>query len=101
MCVANSVSSGRIEITLNIGLRDGDQDTPLSLALWTGQLDVAIKVLDAGADLECISTDSGMNLLYRAIIREQPLACLFLLDHGANFRRRLTRERERKREKYY
>ena len=69
---------------------------------------MAIKVLDAGADLECISNDTGMNLLYRAIIREQASACLFLLDYGANFKRRLMgerggrergRERERDRER--
>ena len=80
---------GRLEIELNIGLSDGAEETPLSLALWTNQLEVALKLIDSGADLECPRRD-GNTLLYYAIVREQASACLFLLNHGANYKKRLV-----------
>ena len=81
-------SSGKIEISLNVGLKDGGDETPLSLSLWTNQLEIALNLLDSGADIECQRESDNMTLLYQAIVREQPTACLFLLDHGSNFRRR-------------
>ena len=86
--MTESSSSGKLEITLNVGLKDGGDETPLSLALWTGQLNIALKILDSGADIECQRERDGMTLLYQAIVREQSNSCLFLLDHGANFRKR-------------
>lgn len=77
-----------LKISLNVGLKDGGEETPLSLALWTGQMDIALKLLDSGADIECQRESDKMTLLYQAIVREQSTSCLFLLDHGANFRLR-------------
>lgn len=81
-------SSGKLEISLNVGLKDGTEETPLSLALWTNQMEIALKLLDCGADIECQREKDDMSLLYLAIVREVPSACLFLLDHGANFKQR-------------
>lgn len=81
-------SSGKLVIALNVGLKDGGNETPLSLALWTNQLDIALHLLDCGADIECQRDIDNMTLLYLSIVREQTAACLFLLDHGANFRKR-------------
>ena len=82
-----AASHGRLGIELNIGLSDGAEETPLSLSLWTNQLEIAMKLLDSGADLECPRRD-GNTLLFYAIVREQAAAALFLLNHGANFKKR-------------
>ena len=82
-----AASHGRLGIELNIGLSDGAEETPLSLSLWTNQLEIALKLLDSGADLECARRD-GNTLLFYAIVREQASASLFLLNHGANFKKR-------------
>ena len=71
---------------------DGLRETPLGLALWTEQFDTALRLLQMGAELEAggrRGEDGGEpGLLYVAIIREKPRACLFLLDHGADFKTR-------------
>ena len=90
MCIDSSTSTNRVDAILNLTLRDGNDETPLSLALWTGQFEVALKLLDNGADIECPRNSDGMPLLYQAIVREQCNACLFLLNHGANFKKRLV-----------
>ena len=80
-------SSGKLTVDLNVNLRDGHGECPLGLALWTDQFDVASRLLEIGADIECMSTDEP-GLLYLAIIREKPRACTFLLNNGANFKKR-------------
>jgi len=45
---AASSGSGRLQIALNLDLRDGSEETIMGLALWTGQFDVARELLDAG-----------------------------------------------------
>ena len=75
--------------TLNIDLADGSCETPLSLALWTGQFEIGLKLLDAGADIECKEQmANGMTLLYQSIVREKPNAALFLLNNGADYKKR-------------
>ena len=45
---AASSGSGRLQIALNLDLRDGTEETAMGLALWTGQFDVARELLEAG-----------------------------------------------------
>jgi len=49
--VATSSGSGRLQIALNLDLRDGAEETAMGLALWTGQFDVARELLEAGNPL--------------------------------------------------
>ena len=83
-------SSGKLEIGLNVNLKDGHDETPLGLSLWTDQFVVASKLLENGADIEYTDSEE-MGLLYLAIVREKPKACIFLLEHGANFKKRSVR----------
>ena len=45
---AGSSTSGKLSIPLNVNLYDGRGETPLGLALWTEQFDVARQLLEAG-----------------------------------------------------
>lgn len=74
-------------MSLDLSIKDGTGDTSFALSLWTGQFEVALNLLDSGADIECEREDGG-SLLYTAIIRELPTAALFLLNHDANFKKR-------------
>lgn len=68
---------------------DGFSETPLSLSLWTGQFETALKFINAGADVEYSGIgEDNMSLLFQAIVREIPSAALFLLNNGANFKKR-------------
>ena len=130
---AASSGSGRLQIALNLDLRDGTEETAIGLALWTGQFDVARELLEAGklhknprrifnllykllhvpfcglkvlncvyinvytksiehfvivgADIEAPNSQQ-QTLLYLAVIREQPKACLFLIESGADYRKK-------------
>jgi len=42
-----------------------------------------------GADIEAPNSQD-QTLLYLAVIREQPKACLFLIESGADYRRKLV-----------
>ena len=102
MYVAYSVSagggsSGKLQVGLDLNLRDGLEETALGLALWTEQFDTAQRLLQMGAELEAGGAAEAEEererlgepgLLYVAIVREKPRACLFLLDHGADFKTR-------------
>ena len=80
-------SSGKLEIGLNVNLQDGNYETPLSLSLWTDQFGVANQLLKQGADIECSDSEEP-GLLYVSIMREKAEAALFLLDNGADFKKR-------------
>ena len=80
-------SSGKLEVGLNVNLRDGIDETPISLALWTDQFLVAQELMDAGADIESTDSDSP-SMLYVAIVREKAKAARYLLDNGADFKKR-------------
>ena len=85
-CTGTS-SSGKLEIGLNVNTRDGNMETPLSLSLWTDQFEVATQLLKQGADVEFMDSEDP-GLLYAAIMREKSRAALFLLDNGADFKKR-------------
>lgn len=75
-----------------MNITDGLGETSLGLALWTEQFDIAQRLLQMGAELEVVGKveeERGEpGLLYVAIIREKARACLFLLEHGADFKTR-------------
>ena len=85
---ADRASSGKLQVGLNLNVLDGLGETPLGLALWTEQFDTALRLLQMGAELESGKEGEEPGLLYVAIVREKPQACLFLLDHGAAFKTR-------------
>ena len=70
-----------------MNLLDGRSESPLSLALWSQQFDIAKQLLGAGADQTATDTEEP-GLLYTAILREQQKAALFLLENGANYKQR-------------
>ena len=84
---SGTMSSGKLEIGLNVNLKDGNNETPLSLSLWTDQFGVANQLLKQGADIECLDVEES-GLLYISIMREKADAALFLLDNGADFKKR-------------
>lgn len=72
-----------------MNLRDGSEESPLGLALWTDQFDIAQQLIDIGADIESKYSDSP-GMLYMAIVREKAKAARYLLDNGANFKKRFV-----------
>ena len=84
---SGTMSSGKLEIGLNVNLRDGNNETALSLSLWNDQFEVASQLLKQGADIECLDMEES-GLLYISIMREKADAALFLLDNGADFKKR-------------
>ena len=58
---------------------DDNSDSPLALALWTHQLDVADRLLQAGSDLQGKGSSGQTSLLLRAISYENSDAAHFLI----------------------
>ena len=58
---------------------DGSGDSPLALALWTHQLDVAEQLVQAGSDLQGRMNGKEVSLLLRAISYENSDASHFLI----------------------
>lgn len=79
--------SGKLEIGLNLNVEDGSNETPLSLALWTQQFAIAEQLIKSGADIECVDREEP-GLLYVAILREVSQAAMFLLENGADYKKR-------------
>jgi ankyrin repeat protein len=79
-------SSGKLMIPLNVNIQDSLGESPLGLALWTGQFQVARQLLEAGAEVEAANKEN-LTLLHLALLREQEEAAIFLLDSGANFKK--------------
>lgn len=79
--------SGKLEVGLNFNIKDGSNETPLSLALWTQQFVIARELIVGGADIECMDQEEP-GLLYVSILREMPLAAMFLLENGADYKKR-------------
>lgn len=84
--IGNS-GSGKLEIGLNLDVQDGHDETPLSLSLWTKQFSIAQQLLKAGADIECVDREEP-GLLYVTILRERATAAMFLLENGAEYKKR-------------
>lgn len=74
---------GRLPIVPDFNLSDSEDQTPLELALCTGQISIAQRLLEAGASIEQ-QTTNGLTLLHKAVRRGDSESSLFLLDHGAD-----------------
>lgn len=74
---------GRLPIVPDFNLSDSEDQTPLELALCTGQMSVASRLIDAGASIE-VQTTKGLTLLHKAVKRGDNASALFLLEHGAD-----------------
>ena len=83
---------GRLPIVPDFNLSDSEEQTALELALCTGQMSVASRLLEAGANIE-VQTTSGLTLLHKAIRRGDNAAALFLLENGADINNRYSRLR--------
>ena len=83
-CHAGSLGrGGRLPIVPDFNLSDSEDQTPLELALFTGQMSVANRLLEAGASIEVQATN-GLTLLHKAVRRGDNASALFLLEHGAD-----------------
>ena len=83
-CYAGSLGrGGRLPIVPDFNLSDSEDQTPLELALFTGQMSVANRLLEAGASIE-VQTTNGLTLLHKAVRRGDNASALFLLEHGAD-----------------
>ena len=80
---------GRLPIVPDFNLCDSEEQTALELALCTGQMSVASRLLDAGANIE-VQTTSGLTLLHKTIRRGDNAAALFLLENGADINNRYS-----------
>ena len=80
---------GRLPIVPDFNLSDSEEQTALELALCTGQMSVASRLLEAGANIE-VQTTSGLTLLHKAIRRGDNAAALFLLENGADINNRYS-----------
>ncbi len=74
-------------MSVDTDIRDGGGECPLGLALWTDQFSVAQQLLDAGAQIEATSSNAP-GLLYTTIVREKAKAARYLLDNGADFKKK-------------
>lgn len=74
-CLGASSGSGRLQIALNLDLRDGSEETAMGLALWTGQFDVARELLEAG---EYYFSKLIQNLHMHVHTYVRTLNCVFL-----------------------
>lgn len=74
---------GRLPIVPDFNLSDSEDQTPLELALCTGQMSVASRLLEAGASIE-VQTTKGLTLLHKAVRKGDNASALFLLEHGAD-----------------
>lgn len=75
---------GRLPIVPDFNLSDSEDQTPLELALCTGQMSVARRLIEAGANVELQTATNGLTLLHKAVRRGDSASALFLLDHGAD-----------------
>jgi ankyrin repeat protein len=70
-----------------------DADSPLSLALATtrSDRDIPAALVEAGTDLEQ-RNEAGHTALHQAILKEDSVSAIFLLEHGADMNARYLRD---------
>ncbi|XP_066603546.1 rabankyrin-5 [Prorops nasuta] len=75
--------------SVQINLRNGDNETPLSLAMQSSLKgkDIVLALIFAGADINQ-RNDEGLTLLHQAIVKEDSATAIFLLDNGADMNAR-------------
>ena len=67
----------------NLNVKNSRDQTPLSLAIQSGQHSVAQMLINAGASVNIVDAN-GLSLLHQSIINGDEDNARFLLDHGAD-----------------
>ena len=78
-----TTSGNNLQIIPNFSLQDSEDQTPFALALWQGLHDIALQLLNSGANVNDTNT-AGETLLHQAINKQDTESALFLLQHGAD-----------------
>jgi len=78
-----TTSGNNLQIIPNFSLRDSEGQTPFALALWQGLHDIALQLLNSGANVNDRNM-SDATLLHQAIDKQDTESALFLLEHGAD-----------------
>ena len=71
----------------DFNLKDSIEQTPFALALWNGYHQLASHLLLGGASINDTNSD-GMTLLHQAIMKQDAISAVYLLDHGADLKLR-------------
>jgi ankyrin repeat protein len=66
----------------SVGFPEGEEVRPLAVAVWSGHLEIAARLLDAGADPN-LASDDRVAPLHVAAARGDAAAVDLLLGHGA------------------
>ncbi|XP_017786383.1 PREDICTED: rabankyrin-5-like [Nicrophorus vespilloides] len=69
--------------SVNFNVRDSEGDTPLSLSLQVGNMELVPILIRGDADVN-VRNGKDLTLLHQAIMKEDSTTALFLLDHGAD-----------------
>ncbi|XP_046739305.1 rabankyrin-5 isoform X1 [Diprion similis] len=74
------------QANFQLNLKDGEGETPLSLAIKTplkkGR-EIVAALIKAGADINQVN-EKGLTLLHQAILKEDSATAIFLLENGAD-----------------
>jgi len=84
----NAGDTRRVQLFLahgsDVDARDESWSTPLDLAAATGQVAIAVMLLDAGADIEAADEPAEMHPLHLAALGNQPETVRLLIERGAD-----------------
>jgi ankyrin repeat protein len=80
--VTEEVDSSTTLLFRPVVFPEGEEVRPLALAVWSGHLEIAARLLDAGADSN-LASDDGVTPLHVAAARGDAAAVDLLLGHGA------------------
>ena len=68
----------------DFNLLDSEGQSPLWLALLTKQQDVALQLIDAGANVNSTNATGDETMLHKSIMLKNLDTCLFLVENGAD-----------------
>lgn len=81
--VFNNSTDGSAASSVNFNVKDGNSDTPVSLALFEGFQSLVPTLIEGKADVN-VRNGKMFTLLHQAILKEDSKITIFLLDHGAD-----------------
>lgn len=85
-------TTGEGEKRINFNLRNSDGESPLKIALNSGQVDLVPLLVQGGADVNERDAESEMTLLHEMIVKEDIETALMLLKQGADINLRTANE---------
>jgi ankyrin repeat protein len=84
VCTAEVMQSGQnFQIIPNLMLKDSEEQTILSVALWNKLYDIVVQLIAGGASVNG-SNSKGLTLLHEAILAGDETSALFLLNQQAD-----------------